>query len=299
MAFATGTRTEIAYIAETTFNTTPSTPQMILLPKQSTSLDTTKDLFDDPTIVSDRMEYDERHGNIHTGGDLVFTLQHGQWDDLLEAALGGTWTSNVLKNGTTTRSFTFEEQFQDITQYRIFTGVRVNSFGLEVSPNAIVTGTFGLMGAGMTTSQTALDATPTALQVKAGMSHIGGTLTVGGSAAVCTAFSLSVDNGMEQIYGIGSSTARDVTWAESTVTGSATFYYEDLVMYNRFLNETTAAIVITLSDGTNTLTFTVPKAKFNTATLPIPGPGVLFVTMAFKGLKDATAGCSLSITRSA
>ena len=299
MAFASGSRVRLAYVPEVTFNTTPALPELVELPKQSMTLDLSKETFNDPTITSDRMEADERHGNIMVGGEVVATLQHGQFDDWLQAALGGTWTTNVLKVGVIPRSFTIEQGFLDINQYRRFTGVRVNSYSLEVNPGSIVSATFGLMGAGMTTAQAPLDATVTAPQAKQGMSHIGGSISVAGSNVVCTAASISVENGMDPAMGIGSSTAFDLVWAESVVTGSCTFYFEDLIQYNRFLNETTAAIVIVLSDGTNTLTHTIPKAKFNTATLPVPNSGMLFVTMAFKGLKDATTGTTLQISRSA
>lgn len=299
MAYAVGSRSDIAYVAETTFGTTPSTPQMILLPKQSLSLDMTKDIFSDPTLVSDQMEYDERHGNIKTGGDLVVSLRHGQFDDLIEATMGGTWSSNVVDVGTTLRSFTFEEQFLDITQYRRFTGCRMNTMGIEVNQGNIVTATFGIVGAGMTTSQTALDASQTAIQAKTSMSHIGGTITVGGSAVKVTAVSLNIDRQLAALYAIGSSSAFDVAVNTAIVTGSATFYYEDLVQYNRFLNETSAALVLTLTDGTNTLTFTVPKTKFNSATIPVADGGPMFQTVAFKGIKDPTTGTSLRVTRSA
>lgn len=297
--FASGSRVQMGYVAETTFGTTPATPQVVLFPMQSTTFDLQKEVINDPTIVPDRMELDERHGNVSSSGNLVVTLQHGQFDDLIEAAMCGTWASNEVKVGTVSRSFTFEQGFLDVGQYRRFTGVKVNSFELSMAPNQVVQATFGLLGAGMTTSATALDSTPTAIQNKAGLTHLGGTITVGGSPVICTSLSLSLNNGMTTNYGIGSSAARDITYAESTVSGSATFYFEDLVAYNRFLQETTAAISVSTTDGTNTMTFNIPKAKFMGGQLPVPNSGVLFLTMPFKALKDSVTGTTLSITRSA
>lgn len=297
--FASGSRVQMAYVPETVFGTTPATPQTILFPMQSTTLDLVKETIEDPTIVSDRMELDERHGNRSVTGNIVTTLQHGQYDDFLEAALCGTWATNVLKVGTVERSFTFEQGFLDLPQYRRFTGVKVNTLELSMAPNQVVQATFGMLGAGMTTSGTALDSTPTALQNKAGLTHIGGTITVGGSSVVCTSLNLSLNNGMSINYGIGTADAFGVTYSESVVTGSATFYFEDLVHYNRFVNETTAAISVSCTDGTNTLTFSIPKAKFMGGQLPVPNSGVLFLTMPFKALKDTGTNTTLSITRSA
>lgn len=297
MALATSNRVQLAYIPETVFGTTPSTPQMIGIPMQSTTLDLAKEVINDPTLVSDRMERFERHGNYQVGGNIVTSLQHAQWDDFIEAAMGGTWTTNVLKVGTVNRSFTIEQGFLDITQYRRFTGCRVNTWNLEVSPNAVVQSTFGLIGAGMTTSTSPLDVTITAIQAKQPMVHIGATITVGGSSVKATAFSMQVNNNMNATYGIGSSGALDVTQHESQVTGSMTFYFEDMVTYDRFLNETSAAVSVALTDGTNTITIAIPAAKFNTATLPVSGSD-LFVTMSYKALYDSTAATTVSVSRS-
>lgn len=151
----------------------------------------------------------------------------------------------------------------------------------------------------MSTSQTALDATPTAvLADKLGMHLIGGNVTIGGSAVTCTAISLNHNNNMTGIFGVNSSTAVGINWAEAVTTGSMTFYFENLIQYNRFFQETTAAIQITATDGTNTLIIDIPKAKFNTASLAVPGAGVLFMTMNYKALYDDTLGSTFKITRS-
>lgn len=298
--FASGSQTRFAYVPETVFNTTPATPQLQELPKQSHTLGITKELITDPTITSDRLQQEDRHGNISTGGDLVVSLRHGVYDDLFEAGLGGTWTSNVLKNGTTYRSFTVEDGNVVQSRFKRYTGVRVNTINMEVNPGSIVTTTFGLMGAGLTTSSTALDATvPQAGGAsKRAMSHVGGAITVGGAPAIATAMTINIDNGMDPAYAIGSSTALDVIWADSVVTGSVTFYVEDtLTNFNNFLNEVSTSIQLTLTDGTNSYTILLPKVAFNSWDAPVSGPGLLFATVNFKASKNDATACSIQITR--
>lgn len=300
MAKASGSRTQLAYAAETVYGTTDAVPQMILLPKQSVSLDLSKELLTNSTIVGDRMTLADRHGNYTVGGDVVAPLQHGQWDDWFQMLLGGAWgtpTANVIKNGSTNRSMTVEVGQLDLPQYRRFTGVRINSFGLEVDPGSIVTATWGLMGAGMTTSASALDATMTAVQDKLGMSHIGGSITVNGGSVCATAFSLNIENGMTPAYCIGAAKAEDQVWSETSVSGSVTFYFESLTQYNMFVNETEVPIVVVLSDGTNTLTFTIPKAKFNSGSVPTPNSGLMFLTMDWKAYRDSATTSLISVTR--
>lgn len=298
MTLAVSNRVQVAYIPETTFGVTPATPQTILLPMHSTSLDLAKQLISDPTIIADRMERYERHGNYQVAGNIVASLQHGQWDDFIEAAMGGTWATNVVKVGTTNRSFTIEQGFLDIAQYRQFTGVRVNTWDVSIQPNSVIQSTFGLIGSGMSTATTSLDVTPTPLANKQPLVHIGSTITVGGASVKATAITLQLNNNMTAQYGIGASAAIGVSQHMAQVSGSCTFYFEDMVAYNRFLNETSAAISVGLTDGTNTITIAIPNAKFNTATLPISGSSDLFVTMAFKGMYDGTSGSAMSVTRS-
>lgn len=297
--FASGSQSDVAYVAEVTPGTTPATPQMITIPKQSITLGLSKEIINDPTILSDRMERYERHGNYIVGGDIVCSLQHGQFDDFLEAALGGTWSTNVLKVGSTAKYFTIERGFTDISQYERFTGCTVSEWNLSVQPNAIVTSTFSFVGMGLSTATSPLDATPTAVQNKEPLIHIGSTITVGGASVKATAFTLNVNNNIETGYAIGGSAAVVVKPTESVVTGSMTFYFEDLVQYNRFLNETPTSFSIQMTDGTNTLTIAADTVKFNGAAIPVNGSGLLFVTVPFKVLRNGTSGTTITVTRSA
>lgn len=299
MAFSKGSRAALYYVPEVTYGVTPVTPQMAELSKTSYTLSLNKDVLNDPDILSDRMEAYERHGNYLVNGDITASFKHEQFDALLEAALGGTWTTNVLKVGQTERSFTFESWHGDIARSLRYTGVRVNSFSMSVVPNSIVTATFGLIGSGFSDGTSQLDSTPTPVVNKTPLTHIGGTIEIGGVAVKATNFSLSIDNGMEAQYAIGSSAAADVSWSEATVTGSFTVYFEDMAQIDRFVDEVEAEVEIVLSDGANTLTFNMERVKFNGGGVPVPGSGVLFVEVPFKALKGTVSGTPVSITRSA
>lgn len=298
MSFATSNRVQMAYVPEVTFGVTPATPTTKLIPMQSTTLDLAKEIISDPTIISDRMERYERHGNYQVNGNIVTSLQHSQFDDFIEAAMGGTWATNVLKVGSTNRSFTFEQGFLDIAQYRLFTGVRVNQWDLSVQPNGIVTSTFGLIGSSSSTSTMTVCASPTALVAAQPMTHIGATIQVAAASVKATAFTMQLTNNMAAQYGIGSSAALDVSQHMSNVTGAMTFYFEDVIAYNRFVNETTADVNVVLSDGTNTLAIDIPVAKFNSAGIPVSGSQNLFVTMNYKALWDSASSTTVKVTRS-
>lgn len=111
-----------------------------------TTLQLSKDTFQSEEIRSDRQIRDFRHGNKRVEGDVSFELSSGAFDRLLEAVMQGTWASDVLKAGTTPRSFSVGRLFEDIGQMLLFDGVMVNSMSLSVPLNAMVTGSFGLVG---------------------------------------------------------------------------------------------------------------------------------------------------------
>lgn len=298
MAQAIAAESELGYVAEVTYGVTPASPELKSLPIQSTSLWETRESIEDPTISPDRLGAAPVPGNRAVAGDMVVTLRHGQYDDLLEAVMGGTWTANVLKQGKTRRSFTMQRAHSDINTYHQFKGVRVNTFDMTVTPGSIISATFGLMGSTMTNGNTNLDATPIAPLDVPGLNSISGTVTVAGQAVCVTSATININNNMTVDYCIGNDVAHAPTWDKGIVTGSLTFFYEDLVQVNRFFNNTVTSVSLTLTDGTNNITFLMPHVNFTSADVPLPNTGKLFVTMPFTASRDAATGTSIQITRS-
>ena len=132
------------------------------------------------------------------------------------------------------------------------------------------------------------------------MVHKEGSISVDGvELGIVTAFSFQVDNGYQAAYAIGSGDAADIAYGQASVTGSMTVYFQDLVMYNRFINETQVAVELVTEDPAgNKYTWLMNNVQFNTGTLPVGGAGPRTITMSFEALDDATHG-PLEITREA
>jgi hypothetical protein len=111
-----------------------------------TTLALAKDTFQSGEIVPTRQIKDFRHGNKRVEGDASFELSADSYDLWLEALLQGTWASDVLKAGTTQRSFSVARLYEDVGQMFLFDGVMANTMTLSVPINAMVTGTFGIVG---------------------------------------------------------------------------------------------------------------------------------------------------------
>ena len=148
MAFAQGSRSSLSYIVESTFGTTPS-GNFTTLPFTSHSLNLTKDIMEGNDIQADRMPRVNRQGNRQTSGDIAVDLRRGDFDPLLEAAMLSTWSTNVLKVGTTPKFFSIQDYAADIDVARRFTGMTVSTLGISMAPNQMVATTFGMVGKDM------------------------------------------------------------------------------------------------------------------------------------------------------
>lgn len=90
---ANGSRHSMRYVAEATYGTTPATPAFKPIRHTSTTLGLSKESLQSEEIRDDRQIADFRHGAYQVGGDMNIELSFASFDDLLEAALLGTWVA--------------------------------------------------------------------------------------------------------------------------------------------------------------------------------------------------------------
>jgi hypothetical protein len=300
MTIATGSRHNLSYVVETTFGTTPSSPGFTPIRHTGTTLGLSKDAVESEELREDRQVAHFRHGNKSVTGDINFELSYGGLDALLEATLCGTWATNVLKAGTTRRSYTVERHHQDIGKYLRSTGCQFNTMSLSVAPNSMVTGSFGIIGSGFATSGAALgSATYSAESTTAPFDSFSGSIKEGGSAiAIITALELNIDNGMEALYVVGSADTLLPSIGKSSVTGSVTAYFENTTLLDKFVAETTSSIEFTLTDAAgNDYIVLLPKVKYNSGNPEVSGPGAITVTLDFVALYNSSDASQIKITR--
>jgi hypothetical protein len=300
MTIATGSRHNLSYVVETTFGTTPSNPGFTPIRHTGTTLGLSKDAVESEELREDRQVAHFRHGNKSVTGDINFELSYGGLDALLEATLCGTWATNVLKAGTTRRSYTVERHHQDIGKYLRSTGCQFNTMSLSVAPNSMVTGSFGIIGSGFATSGAALgSATYSAESTTAPFDSFSGSIKEGGSAiAIITALELNIDNGMEALYVVGSADTLLPSIGKSSVTGSVTAYFENTTLLDKFVAETTSSIEFTLTDAAgNDYIVLLPKVKYNSGNPEVSGPGAITVTLDFVALYNSSDASQIKITR--
>lgn len=290
---ADGARHSLGFVAETNYGTTPATPAWQTLRNTSVSLTANKDSLMSEEIRSDRQRYDMRLGAYKVTGDIGIELSYGTFDTLLEGLIGDTWTNNVLKAGTTRRSFSFERKFADVSDYPYyrFTGCEVDKLSLTVGSNAIVKGSFGIIGSSGGWSDGAVAG---ATYVNPSTTHVfdgfTGTMNEGGSSsAVITEMQINIENGMAHRYVVGSKYSLRPSIGYFNVAGTATMWFEDASKALKFVNETESSLDFTMTDAEgNSLQVQIPRIKYTGAPPDVKGIGPITLAMPFQALLDST-----------
>jgi hypothetical protein len=300
MPFAQGSRTQLAHVAEVTYGTTPATPAMVSLPFVTHSVDLTKTRVQSAEITPDRMPRVDRHGQRTVAGDISVEMRPADYDFLLEGALFGAFSTNVLNTGTTVSSFTLEDGALDITQFRAFTGCMVNTMQMSIAPNQMTTATFGIIGKNMTQSATPLDASLTAASNNEPFDSFSGAISEGGSTiAYVNSIDFTLNNNLNPTFALGSVTTPQVEFGMSSLEGTMTVFYQDAALITKFLNETESSLSIVLDDRVAGLNYTLlmPRIKINGAAVPVSSPASRLLTIPFVALRDSSTGTQMRITR--
>jgi len=297
---ASGSRHNINYVEEVTPGVTPATPVFKEFRNTDWNVDLKKTEIVSAEKRSDRNIANVRHGNKETGGDIPVAFAADAFDDALEAVLCGTWTANVLKNGTEYRTFTFENNFTDITQYVRDLNQVFNTFTLTVEPDAEVTGSFGFVGGERAMDQAPIaGATYTGVTTTVPFDSFSATITEGGVlSGVVTSLTVNVDNGAATVPVVGTDLPACISKAECKVTGTISAQFVDEVFMEKFINETESSLVFTLTDGAKTQTHTLGKIKYSGASAPKSGSSDIFINMPFTAYLDPIDSSTYKIERS-
>ena len=304
MAFANGSQTRIAYVAESTFGTTPSNPVFKTLRARSSTLRPNKGVLTSDELRADRNIADEVRTNISVSGEVVGELAYGAWDDILAGALQGTWSTNVLKNGGTAQFFTFEEtsELGATDSYQRYTGCMVNSLSMDINTRQIVTVSASLMGSAPSLGTAIVSgATYTAANttaVQAAPAGIAG-LNIAGISAKVRRLSWQVNNNLRERPVVDSLYSLEMGSGRCDVTGSIEAYFENNTLMQAILDHTSGAFSLTVGTVTNEkYTIAFPKAIFGDGQFGQRSQDTdVILTIPFRAVYDSGEACSIKITR--
>jgi hypothetical protein len=298
-------QTRLSYIAESNYGVTPSTPVFKNLRYTNESLKVESQHVSSNEIRADRNVADVTLVGLEASGDVGFELTYGSFDELLEAMLQGTWTSNVLKNGVVQRSVTLEKTFETgvTDNYHRFQGMMVNTMNLAVRAREVVTGSFGFMGKGGTSAQAIIaGATYTAANsnpVMNAANNFTGAAVTGLTSPQIMGLNLNITNNMRQQPVVGSLNSKGIGSGRFVVSGDADLYFENKELYELFLSDTYADLAFSLG-GASSLKydFLLPKLKFTGAEVQATSNDAdVMIKVPFQAIYDPTNAASLKITR--
>jgi hypothetical protein len=211
----------------------------------------------------------------------------------------GVYTYTFILADTYGKSMTVEAgvpQYGGTSISKKLAGAKVSSFELSVANGEIAKGKFSIDASAFTMTGSPATAS---YPLQGSIFHFAqGAVTIDGSAvANIKEFSVAVDNTLKtDRYNLGALGAKSEQGINGfrSITGSLTAEFTDSVLLNKFLTDSTASIVVTFTGSTiassykETLSITIPAAKFNADTPNVSGPGVVDLAMTFDAYDDGT-----------
>lgn len=203
-----------------------------------------------------------------------------------------TLTAKRLKNGVARKSMLVEKRFGDVGEYIYYPGMRVGQMSLAVESQALVTGTFSMMGKEGVGSSTSKLGSVIPAGVKAALNA---TTNVGqiqeGGASLATALrgiTLQVNNNLRSKPQIGSRSPIDIGYGFVDITGTINAYFDSLELYNKFRNHTESELSWRFTDAEgNTFIFTLPRIYFTDGNPTAPGGNDdVMVPLEFTAVRD-------------
>lgn len=135
-----GSKTLYTYFPEVIPGTAAAGAYQTLRSKVGVKFDLKRESFTSKDRRADRMESSLSYGNRSGSGSIPIEWSYGTYDDILEATLGGTWGTNVLKIGNLVKTFTFEETSDELDIVERNLGVQFSGFSISQKVNAIAEG---------------------------------------------------------------------------------------------------------------------------------------------------------------
>jgi hypothetical protein len=298
---ADGSSAVLYAVPEQSIGTTPATPAFFEVPFNSDNLVSAFESIESERLGG-RNARCHRLGNKSADGDVSTYFYPVHVDSFLEAAFCGSWSNDVLTTGDTRRGFTFERQHLDVTPtpYLRFIGCEINELTIQATAGQNVNLSLSIVGNEQDESFTQISgSTYSQVPDDCPYSSWEGNLELDGvEVATATELSITIANGLERLYGIGSRTAHRKSIGKINVTGSITLEFESVAIYQKWQSEQTSVLVLTL-EATNGYKheIEVPKLKFTAVQSPVAGEGQVTLQAEFSGRYDSSEESELLATR--
>jgi len=248
-------------------------------------------------------------------GDFEVDMQTRGMGLLLSLATGSVPTPSS-SNGTYTYLFTAQDligdsfttqvavpQYGGTLTYKTLSGCKITNFELSVGSGDIAKAKFSLDSKGFTTGASTSATVAYTNIATSNLFHFAqGSITDNAGSPTTYAnikdFSLTVDNSLKtDRYNLGAagSKSEQIINGFRAISGKVTAEFTDTVLLDKFLADSTAGLKLTFEGATigsasdkETLSITIPAAKFDGDTPMVSGPGVIDVSFGFTVFDNGT-----------
>lgn len=301
MALKSGMNSSLGFVAESTYGTYVAPTRWI--PHVSAPLDFGIDRLESEGIMAGRRVLDADQwsaGNKTVKVPLGLELYDKSIGLLFTHMFGsvvttgaGPYTHTFTPGDLTGKSLTMQIGTPNTTDGTVhpfsLLGCKIDSWELGLKAGEKATLGVDVVAKDVTTAQS-LAAVSYATGIGLGMTFVGASVTLAGSAYKTEEISLAGNNGLatDRRF-VGDQTVDEPVEADlRTYSGAINSELFDLTAYNRFVNGTTAALVLAMAKGTATATATM-NVRFDGDAPKVEGRGIVKNALPFKCIGDTDA----------
>lgn len=260
---ATARGFRVAYIKEVTQGDTPTTAPTILRTIGGGMQISAQ------TVESEELQLSEVPDVIRTNvdgtGTINFEYSYGGIHPLLEGLFGSTFSTNVLRVGSTPTFFTFEDQFTDISRYLAAKGCIIEGISITLQQGSKITGSITYRAMTPPTSMasaTVFGTAPNAAPTNPIMSPVGsvrliqegGALDLGPAGIGTVGFTINMARAGIAQPQLGSTALSGLDHGTFVCTGTISLYVPAgaSALMDKYLSDTATSLALTLG-GASTL----------------------------------------------
>jgi len=305
---AVGSNAQFGFAEETTWASgTPTIDNFIPFLSESIQLERNIVTTDAIRGASSRSIW--RTGAESVGGDLSVEIQPTGMNTLFKHTLGrastagpsgsGFYVHKIFPSGVLPEGLAIEVgRTGSAGGTFTYRGMKVNQMSLNCSVGEPLTATFSFLGKLEEQSQ-ADPTTVTSISSLNPLTFDEGAITIDGTSQEVQGFSLTVNNNLIEDKGTMGSVYRAAIPRSGfrDVNGSLNLEFDDLGLYNKYVNGTTAALKFSFTSDdlavtgkAYSLVIDCPKVVFTGSTPTVSGPDLIFYDQPFISLYDDDQG---------
>ena len=239
-------------------------------------------------------------GNIDGRGSFSFHARKQWLMHVLFWAMGGG-SANVPSLGETLPTFTTELDAE--VRVLTFAGSKIGTLELSSESNApLQVNVNDILAMSVADAVAGTQTAPVRTITDAFMMHHGLTLTIDGGAVRCNSILTVIENMLEDDHFQNSTSRTAIPEGDRVIRGEIVpdWSVANAVtrgMWTKFVSGATASIALAYSDGTNTLTLTMPRCHYHEGDRPpsADSRGTIFDTVPFQA-KASAAGSQDELT---